>query len=47
MAYLYAGLRAGASAEEVLAAADADAAPFTGMEPLRGFVTRGLAELSD
>jgi hypothetical protein len=47
MAYLYAGLRAHASADEVLAAADADAAPFAGMEPLRMFVTQGLARLSD
>jgi hypothetical protein len=46
IAYLYAGLRAGASADEVLAAADAADAPFTGMEPLRGFVTRGLSELA-
>ncbi len=46
MAYLYAGLRAGAPADEVLAAADADGAPFAGMEPLRAFVTRGLDELA-
>ncbi len=44
--YLYAGLRAGASAEEVLARADADAAPFAGMDDLRAFVTQGLAELA-
>jgi hypothetical protein len=47
MAYLYAGLRAGAPAEAVLAAADSDGAPFAGMEPLRAFVTRGLDELAD
>jgi hypothetical protein len=47
MAYLYAGLRSGASAEDVLAAADADGAPFAGMDPLRGFVSRGLTELAD
>jgi hypothetical protein len=46
MAYLYAGLRAGAPADEVLAAAEADGAPFAGMEPLRAFVTRGLDELA-
>jgi hypothetical protein len=40
--YLYAGLRAGASADEVLARADADRAPFTGNEQLRAFVTEGL-----
>jgi hypothetical protein len=47
IAYLYAGLRAGASAEDVLAAADADAAPFTQMGPLRAFVAEGLSELAD
>ena len=46
MAYLYAGLRAGASAEEVLARADADGAPFAGMDALRSFVTQGLEELA-
>jgi len=45
VAYLYAGLRAGASPEEVLARADADGAPFAKAEPLRAFVTRGLEEL--
>ena len=44
--YLYAGLRAGASAAEVLARAEADAAPFVGFADLREFVTRGLAELA-
>src|SRR5207302_2225105 len=43
--YLYAGLRAGASPEEVLARADADAAPFIGFAELRAFVAQGLAEL--
>ncbi len=47
IAYLYAGLRAGASADDVLAAADADEAPFTGAEPLRAFVAQGIAELAD
>ena len=46
VAYLYAGLRAGASPEEVLARADADGAPFAGAAPLRAFVTRGLEELA-
>jgi len=45
--YLYAGLRAGASADEVLAAADADNAPFAGNDELRAFVARGLTELKD
>jgi len=43
--YLYAGLRAGASADEVLARADADKAPFTGFDDLRRFVADGLQEL--
>ena len=45
IAYLYAGLRSGATAEEVLAAADADNAPFTGAQPLRDFVSQGLEQL--
>jgi hypothetical protein len=44
--YLYAGLRAGASPEEVLARADADGAPFAKSEELRAFVTNGLGELA-
>ena len=44
--YLYAGLRAGASADEVLTRADADAAPFAGFDDLRAFVTKGLTELA-
>jgi hypothetical protein len=44
--YLYAGLRAGASPDEVLARADADAAPFAGFDDLRAFVTQGLEELA-
>ncbi|HZQ84871.1 MAG TPA: hypothetical protein VFA83_08545 [Acidimicrobiales bacterium] len=47
VAYLYAGLRAGASADEVLAAADADNAPFAANDDLRAFVTQGLTELAD
>jgi hypothetical protein len=47
IAYLYAGLRAGASADQVLAAADEDEAPFTGVEAYRAFVVQGLAELAD
>src|SRR5205807_9391397 len=41
--YLYAGLRTGASAADVLAQADADSAPFTGFDDLREFVRQGLA----
>ena len=44
--YLYAGLRAGATAEEVLARAEADDAPFCGAEDLKAWVAQGLAELS-
>ena len=46
LVYLYAGLRAGATSEEVLARAEADAAPFTGSDELKAWVTQGLAELS-
>ena len=42
--YLYAGLQAGASAEQVLARADADGAPFAGVDALRSLVTQGLDE---
>jgi hypothetical protein len=44
--YLYAGLQAGASPDEVLARADADAAPFAGSDELRAFVVQGLEELA-
>ena len=46
LVYLYAGLRSGASAEEVLTRAEADGAPFTQTEPLKAWVVQGLAELS-
>lgn len=44
--YLYAGLRAGASADEVLTRAEADGAPFAASPELRAWVTEGLAELA-
>jgi hypothetical protein len=44
--YLYAGLRAGATADEVLVGAAADAAPFSGSNELKSWVAQGLAELS-
>jgi hypothetical protein len=44
--YLYAGLRAGASADEVLARAEADDAPFVGSDEIRTWISQGLAELS-
>src|SRR5436190_23912453 len=43
--YLYAGLQAGASAEDVLARAEADEAPFMKSDALRDFVAQGLKEL--
>ena len=46
LVYLYAGLEAGASADEVLARAEADGAPFAGSDELRAWVTQGLAELA-
>ena len=46
LVYLYAGLKARATADEVLARADADDAPFAGSDELRAWVTRGLDELS-
>lgn len=44
--YLYAGVRAGATPEEVLARAEADEAPFVGSDQLRSWVRQGLEELS-
>jgi hypothetical protein len=46
LVYLYAGLRAGAAADEVLARARQDGAPFSGSEDLEAWVARGLSELS-
>ena len=44
--YLYSGLRAGASAEDVLARAEADDAAFLKSDELRAWVADGLARLS-
>src|SRR5438477_10924379 len=44
--YLYSGLRTGASADDVLARADVDDAPFARSEELRACVADGLAQLS-
>lgn len=44
--YLYAGLRARATAADVLARAAADGAPFTSSDELKAWVSQGLAELS-
>jgi protein tyrosine phosphatase (PTP) superfamily phosphohydrolase (DUF442 family) len=43
--YLYAGLRAGAPAEDVLARAEADEAPFVQSDELRAWVANGLEQL--
>lgn len=41
LVYLYAGLRSDASADEVLARAEADNAPFVQAEPLKEWASRG------
>jgi protein tyrosine phosphatase (PTP) superfamily phosphohydrolase (DUF442 family) len=46
LVYLYAGLQSGASADEVLARAEADGAPFVAMEPVRAWIAQGLDELA-
>jgi hypothetical protein len=46
LVYLYAGLRAGATADEVLARAEEDEAPFAGSDDLKAWVAQGLSELS-
>lgn len=46
LVYLYAGLQAGASADEVLARALADGAPFVEVAPLTEWVTQGLNTLA-
>jgi hypothetical protein len=43
--YLYAGLQSRASADDVLARADADDAPFARSDELRALVTEGLETL--
>jgi len=44
--YLYAGLKAGASAEDVLGRAEADEAPFVQSDELRAWVANGLEQLA-
>lgn len=46
LVYLYAGLEAGASADEVLRRAEADDAPFAQNQELEQWVAQGLQELS-
>jgi protein tyrosine phosphatase (PTP) superfamily phosphohydrolase (DUF442 family) len=43
--YLYEGLKAGATEQEVLARAQSDGAPFLQSDELVGWVKQGLAEL--
>jgi hypothetical protein len=45
LVYLYAGLRDGATADEVLARAEADDAPFVASDELKAWVAQGLDEL--
>ena len=45
LVYLYSGLRSRASAEDVLARAEADGAPFVEVDPLKEWVVQGLSEL--
>jgi hypothetical protein len=44
--YLYAGLRSGATADQVLARATEDDAPFARSDELRSWVAQGLEELA-
>jgi hypothetical protein len=44
--YLYSGLRAGATPEQVLSRAEANAAPFVAFEDLKAWVVEGLLEIS-
>jgi hypothetical protein len=44
--YLYAGLRSGATADQVLAQAIEDEAPFARSDELRAWVAQGLEELA-
>ena len=46
LVYLYAGLQSSASADDVLARAEADGAPFAQSDELKAWVTRGLDELA-
>ena len=46
LVYLYSGWRSGASADEVLARAEADGAPFVQAESLKEWVVQGLSQLS-
>src|SRR4051812_44497533 len=45
LVYLYSGLQSGATAEEVIARAEADNAPFAQNDELKSWVRQGLDEL--
>jgi hypothetical protein len=44
--YLYAGLKAGATFDEVVARAESDDAPWVASEELKAWVGQGLRELA-
>src|SRR5690349_7713377 len=46
LVYLYSGLKTDATAEEVIAQAEADGAPFARAEDLKAWVAQGLDELA-
>src|SRR2546423_7597381 len=46
LVYLYSGLQSGASADEVIARAEADGAPFAQNDGLKAWVRQGLEELA-
>jgi protein tyrosine phosphatase (PTP) superfamily phosphohydrolase (DUF442 family) len=47
LVYLYSGLNQGAGADEVIAQAEADGAPFAQSDELKGWVRQGLSELRE
>jgi hypothetical protein len=47
VAYMYAGLKSGASYDEVVAAAEADNAPFCGNEEYKAWVRESMEKLKD
>jgi hypothetical protein len=46
LVYLYSGLRAGASADDVIARAEADASPWAQSDELKAWVRQGIDELA-
>jgi len=46
LVYLFAGLKSGATAEAVIARAEADGAPFAQSDELKAWVVQGMAELA-